>query len=180
MASASWVLFVQSNQICPLHRMTTSLTFLLLLKHTDNYFLLLVQLVSYFVPLSSWFCCASQSNLISSLPLCILLSPEVNEELLTLKSCYLTMFLIFHAKWKIMYVLTTHVFKEFLPPFGSLISQTSFLENFIFQMFEFTEVYFRKIHHFSFASSPPRLPLSHHWYPSYFLPEQSQFTPNQI
>lgn len=139
--------------------MTISLTSILMLEHTDNYFLLLVQLVSYFAPLSSCFCCASSSNLIFSLPLCVLLSPEVNEELPILRSCYLTMFLIFHAKWKIMYVLTTHVFKESLPPFGFLISQTSFLEYSIFQMFEFTEVYFPKIHHFCFVSIPPRLPL---------------------
>lgn len=154
-----------------------------MLEHTDNYFLLLVQLVSYFAPLSSCFCCASSSNLIFSLPLCVLLSPEVNEELPILRSCYLTMFLIFHAKWKIMYVLTTHVFKESLPPFGFLISQTSFLKYSIFQMFEFTEVYFPKIHHFCFVSIPPRLPLPDHCYLSYFLPEQPQFPPqtkNQI
>lgn len=95
--------------------MTIFLTFLLVPKHTANYFLLLVQVVSYFVPLSSWFCCVSQSNLIFSLPLCILLSPELNEEHLIFKSCYLSTFLIFRAKWKIMSLLLMYL-RNLCPP----------------------------------------------------------------
>lgn len=82
-----------------------------MLEHVANYFLLLLQVVSSFVLIYSWFCCASQSNPIFSLPPCVLFSPEIK----FLKAAILLYFLTFIQNRKIIYACNIHVLKESLP-----------------------------------------------------------------
>lgn len=152
MTSASYMLFVQhspppQNANFPEFPIDVRACSQLFLVPPESRFLFCANIFLVFL-------CFSECNPIFYLPLCVLLSLEI-KELIILKSCYFSIFLNIYPKRKIIYVCNTHIFKEsLLLPFSSLISLMSFLEYYIFQLFEFTEVYLRNIF---YSSSHPRL-----------------------